>query len=208
MRESWINFVKRDSNKPGIILFDYLSGINVDIIGQKHPKKINRATSGAKLLSCNDKSEFTFRGRFAEQNDAIIVDYAQSQKMHQTLRWLIANYGYAVDSQVIVTWAVDNNTEVKARAQDNSYDLFGEMEEIKTNADVLAAAVNKHAERKGLEILSISVNVDEKARYRYEAIVLFKKPLVISIEQANELKAAFEPDLNDQGSKPTIIPGW
>ena len=50
--------------------------------------------------------------------------------------------------------------------------------------------------------------MDEKARYRYEAIVLFKKPLVISIEQANELKAAFEPDLNDQGSKPTIIPGW
>ena len=77
-----------------------------------------------------------------------------------------------------------------------------------SNADVLAAAVNKQAERKGLEILSISVNVDEKARYRYEAIVLFKKPLVISIEQANELKAAFEPDLNDQGSKPTIIPGW
>ena len=33
-----------------------------------------------------------------------------------------------------------------------------------SNADVLAAAVNKHAERKGLEILSISVNVDEKAR--------------------------------------------
>jgi len=138
LRESWINFVKRDSNKPGIILFDYLSGINVDIIGQKHPKKINRATSGAKLLSCNDKSEFTFRGRFAEQNDAIIVDYVQSQKMHQMLRWLIVNYGYPVDSQVIVTWAVDNNTEVKARAQDNSYDLFVEMEEIKTNADVLA----------------------------------------------------------------------
>ena len=138
LRESWINFIKKDSEKPEVKLFDYLSGINVDIIGQKHPKKINRATSGAKLLSCNDKSEFTFRGRFAEQNDAIIVDYAQSQKMHQTLRWLIANYGYAVDSQVIVTWAVDNNTEVKARAQDNSYDLFGEMEEIKTNADVLA----------------------------------------------------------------------
>lgn len=77
-----------------------------------------------------------------------------------------------------------------------------------STAAVLVDVVNKHAERKGLEILSISVNVDEKARYRYEAIVLFKKPLVISIEQANELKAAFEPDLNDQGSKPTIIPGW
>ncbi|BCT88159.1 hypothetical protein [Acinetobacter variabilis] len=49
-----------------------------------------------------------------------------------------------------------------------------------SNSDVLAASVNKHAERKGLEILSISVNVDEKARYRYEAIVLFEKPIEVS----------------------------
>lgn len=51
-----------------------------------------------------------------------------------------------------------------------------------SNADVLAASINKHAERKGLEILSISVNVDEKARYRYEAIVLFEKPIIGEIE--------------------------
>lgn len=48
-----------------------------------------------------------------------------------------------------------------------------------STADVLAGAVNKHAERKDLEILSISVNVDEKARYRYEAIVLFEKQITI-----------------------------
>ena len=68
-----------------------------------------------------------------------------------------------------------------------------------SNADVLAAAVNKHAERKGLEILSISVNVDEKARYRYEAIVLFEKPL--------DVEFSFEPDPNDKGSNPELMTG-
>ena len=137
LRNAWISYININSTSNAKI-FDYLSGGNVGKLATQHPKNINSFTGNAKLLSCNDTSNFTFRGRFAEQNDAIIVDYAQSQKMHQMLRWLIANYGYVVDSQVIVTWAVDSNTEVKARAQDNSYDLFGEMEKMETNADVLA----------------------------------------------------------------------
>ena len=68
-----------------------------------------------------------------------------------------------------------------------------------SNADVLAGSVNKHAERKGLEILSISINVDEKARYRYEAIVLFEKPLNVEF--------SFEPDPNDKGSNPELMTG-
>lgn len=68
-----------------------------------------------------------------------------------------------------------------------------------STASVLVDVVNKHAERKGLEILSISINVDEKARYRYEAIVLFKKPL--------DVEFSFEPDPNDKGSNPELITG-
>ena len=71
------------------------------------------------------------------QDDAVIVDYVQSQKMHQMLRWLIANYGYMVDSQVIVTWAVDSDTEVKEKAQDNTFSLFRNMKTIETDADAL-----------------------------------------------------------------------
>ena len=120
--------------------FDYLSGEVVSQIAAQHPKNINSYTGNAKLLSCNDTSGFTFRGRFASQDDAVIVDYVQSQKMHQMLRWLIANYGYAVDSQVIVVWAVDSDTEVRVNPQENSFELFPEMEETKTNADYLSAA--------------------------------------------------------------------
>ncbi|WP_164914420.1 type I-C CRISPR-associated protein Cas8c/Csd1 [Aminipila luticellarii] len=137
LRNAWIDNMSSNStfNEEA---FDYLSGEVVHQVAAQHPKNINSLTGNAKLLSCNDTSGFTFRGRFAKQNDAVIVDYIQSQKMHQMLRWLIANYGYAADSQVIVTWGVDRDTEVKAKVQDNSLDFFENMEEVKTKADILS----------------------------------------------------------------------
>ena len=139
LREEWIKHINNSAYDRSNI-FDYLSGEVVGNVAAQHPKNINSITGNAKLLSCNDASGFTFRGRFTEQNDAIIIDYAQSQKMHQILRWLIANYGYAVDSQVIITWAVHSDAKVQEKLQDNSFDLFGEMEEVKTEADILSEA--------------------------------------------------------------------
>jgi CRISPR-associated protein Csd1 len=143
LRQQWIMYIEQNTERSVKPHFDYISGYEIQSIGRKHPKKIIRKMPGAKLLSCNDTSEFTFRGRFEKQDDAVIIDYAQSQKMHQMLRWLIANYGYHVDSQVIITWAVDSDTEVKAKAQDNSFDLFGNMEEIKTDAAILSEVGGK-----------------------------------------------------------------
>lgn len=142
LREVWTNYIN-SSTAYESNTFDYLSGKAVSNVAVNHPKNINSTTGNAKLISCNDMSGFTFRGRFAEQNDAIIIDYEQSQKMHQMLRWLIANYGYSVGSQEIVTWAVNSNTEVKEKVQSSSFDLFGEMEEIKTEADILLEAGSK-----------------------------------------------------------------
>ncbi|MEA5059990.1 MAG: type I-C CRISPR-associated protein Cas8c/Csd1 [Candidatus Pelethousia sp.] len=139
LRNTWINHISSSATCDDNT-FDYLSGEIVGSVAAQHPKNINSYTGNAKLLSCNDASGFTFRGRFAKQDDAVIVDSIQSQKMHQMLRWLIANYGYAVDSQVIVTWAVDSDPEVKVKPQDNSLDVFGEMQAIKTDADILAEA--------------------------------------------------------------------
>ncbi|MGI6720357.1 MAG: type I-C CRISPR-associated protein Cas8c/Csd1 [Anaerovoracaceae bacterium] len=139
LRNEWINHLLEADNHSEE-LFDYLSGEPVSQIAAQHPKNINSYTGNAKLLSCNDTSGFTFRGRFAKKDDAVIVDYYQSQKMHQMLRWLIANYGYAIDSQVIVTWAVDSDTEVKVKVNENSFDVFLGLQEVQTDADVLAEA--------------------------------------------------------------------
>jgi CRISPR-associated protein Csd1 len=137
LRDSWKEYVL-GSKSFTKSLFDYISGLDVGKIATQHPKNINSTTGNAKLLSCNDKTEFTFRGRFAKQDDAIIIDYENSQKVHQMLRWLISNYGYNVDSQVIVAWAVDDNKEVKEKLYDNSYILFEDTQaDIQTEGERL-----------------------------------------------------------------------
>lgn len=137
LREAWIHHISGNvmENQD---LFDYMSGAKVTKIATQHPKNINSMTGNAKLFSCNDSDGCTFRGRFRKQDDAVIVDSIQSQKMHQMLRWLIANYGYTVDSQVIVTWAIDNNTAVEVKAHGNTFNIFESMSKHKTNADIIS----------------------------------------------------------------------
>jgi len=57
----------------------------------KHPAKIRNSGDKAKLISANDTTNFTFRGRFAAKEEAVCVSYDYSQKMHNALKWLIEN---------------------------------------------------------------------------------------------------------------------
>ena len=107
--------------------FDYLSGNDLKIPARMHPKKINLQAPNAKLISCNDESGFTYRGRFTKQEEAMAIDAVTSQKTHQTLSWLISNIGQKIDTQVTVIWAVDEPLEKTVSPHKNSIDLFGEM---------------------------------------------------------------------------------
>lgn len=73
-----------------------------------HPAKLRHAGDKGKLISSNDSSGFTFRGRFTdpEARQACSVGYEVSQKAHSALRQLIARQGYHNGSQVFVSWAV------------------------------------------------------------------------------------------------------
>lgn len=70
----------------------------------KHPSKIRNAGDKAKLISSNDESGFTYRGRFANKEQALSVSYEFSQKAHNALKWLIARQGIAIDSLTLVVW--------------------------------------------------------------------------------------------------------
>ncbi len=59
----------------------------------KHPSKIRNAGDKAKLISSNDESGFTYRGRFEEKEQALSVSYDFSQRFHNALKWLIQNQG-------------------------------------------------------------------------------------------------------------------
>lgn len=64
-----------------------------DVPAAQHPKGIIPIMANAKLISANDSSGFTFRGRFTEDTQAATVSYVASQKAHNALRWLASEQG-------------------------------------------------------------------------------------------------------------------
>lgn len=63
------------------------------IPAKQHAKGIIPMNGNAKLISANDSSNFTYRGRFTEESQAATVGYEASQKAHNALRWLAAEQG-------------------------------------------------------------------------------------------------------------------
>jgi len=106
--ESWAKFDKINNPKNGVCM----------VLGEEarlcnnHPKFLRNAGDGAKLISANDSSGFTFRGRFTDNTgqQACGVSYEVTQKAHNALRWLIQRqghrYGDPKQPQVVVSWAV------------------------------------------------------------------------------------------------------
>lgn len=71
----------------------------------KHPSKIRNAGDKGKLISANDESGFSYRGRFKNKEEAISVSYDFSQKMHNALKWLIARQGVNIEnSLMLIVW--------------------------------------------------------------------------------------------------------
>ncbi len=98
----------------------------------KHPSKIRNTGDKAKLISSNDESGFTYRGRFADKTEAISVSYDFSQKMHNALRWLIQRQGIQFDTLTLVVWtsALGEAPDLLGAGCDPDDDeYFGEAEE-------------------------------------------------------------------------------
>jgi CRISPR-associated protein Csd1 len=74
---------------------------------QKHPKRIRYSADNSKLLSSNDKDGYTFLGRFTDAGQAVTVGYTESQKAHNTLRWLIQRQGTRIGKDwILLAWSV------------------------------------------------------------------------------------------------------
>lgn len=69
-----------------------------------HPKGIVAAQYGAKLISANDSSGFTYRGRFTDDRQAATISYEASQKAHSALQWVAANQGRIQGNRTFVCW--------------------------------------------------------------------------------------------------------
>lgn len=68
------------------------------------PGKIRNAGDKAKLISSNDSSGFTYRGRFTDARQAASISFEATQKAHNALKWLIDRQGWRNGDQVILCW--------------------------------------------------------------------------------------------------------
>jgi CRISPR-associated protein Csd1 len=70
----------------------------------QHPAKLRHGGDKAKLISANDSSGYTYRGRFTNDDEALGVGFVATQKAHNALRWVIERQGYRNGDQVFVAW--------------------------------------------------------------------------------------------------------
>lgn len=73
-------------------------------VTDKHGRGIRHQGDTAKLISSNDEDGFTFRGRFEKAEECISLGYETSQKVLNTLGWLIREQGYSVGSRAFLAW--------------------------------------------------------------------------------------------------------
>lgn len=116
---SWIRYYS--STKQGKA-FCYVTGDELPAADQ-HPAKLRHDGDKAKIISSNDTSGFTFRGRFITADQACGVGFTVTQKAHNALRWLIGKQGYRKGGQAIVAWATTGE-EVPAPLED-TFSMLG-----------------------------------------------------------------------------------
>ncbi|MBQ6211814.1 MAG: type I-C CRISPR-associated protein Cas8c/Csd1 [Ruminococcus sp.] len=101
LQDSFISF---NSSLMGEKQLCYASGEYVSPT-YKHPSKIRNSGDKAKIISTNDESGFTYRGRFADKEQAVSIGYDYSQKIHKALQWLREKQGKNIDSLTVIVWA-------------------------------------------------------------------------------------------------------
>ena len=134
--DSWIKYCEKQETIKDIC---FITGKETSI-AINHPKRIRNSGDSAKLISSNDKEEFTFLGRFKLNiinneklsNQAAVVSVEVSQKAHSALRWLIDRQGFKNGDQVIVAWAPSGQKIPDIFA--DSFSLFEESDEEKVKA--------------------------------------------------------------------------
>lgn len=100
--KSWADYYASRESTKGLC---YVTGEEA-VLAKQHPKRIRNAGDGAKLISSNDTTGFTFLGRFTTAEQACGVGFETTQKAHSALRWLIRRQGWRDGGLAIVAWAV------------------------------------------------------------------------------------------------------
>lgn len=122
---------------------DYITGAQNVILTNKHPKGILEGKDAkAKLISANDSTNFTFKGRFLTADEAATIGYEASQKAHAAMKWLLTKQGFTIGNRYYLAWKVngEDTTDLSIVNQNPLFALaqkqFAEKSEINTNENI------------------------------------------------------------------------
>ncbi|MCQ3939026.1 MAG: type I-C CRISPR-associated protein Cas8c/Csd1 [Chloroflexi bacterium] len=116
--QSWIDYYSATKQSKSLC---YVTG-RESFTADQHPAKIRNDGDKAKLISSNDQSNFTYRGRFINPYECVTVGFDTTQKAHSALRWLMNRQGYVKGDLGVVAWAV-SGAKVPQPTQD-TYEAF------------------------------------------------------------------------------------
>lgn len=114
LQESWVRFDGAEGGTDGLC---FVTG-REQALATNHPAKLRHTGDKAKLISSNDMSGFTFRGRFTDSkksienkgNQSAGVSFEVTQKAHNALRWLLEKQSFRNGEQVYVAWAISGES--------------------------------------------------------------------------------------------------
>ncbi len=102
----------------------------------RHPNKLRNSGDKAKLISANDSTGFTYRGRFKDSFEAANISYDVSQKAHNALKWLIERQGKQVDGRIFLVWG-SKNPDIPDVSNDLSNDVFRGLNALLEQRDTM-----------------------------------------------------------------------
>ena len=123
-RSVWQSYIDYQNSLPAETDFCYVTGRDIPV-STLSPKYIRRPGDGAKLISANDKSGFTYRGRFETPGQAFCIGRETTEKAHNALKWLISRQAYRNGDQVILAWRTDGGKTLELC--ENSLDVLFDL---------------------------------------------------------------------------------
>lgn len=152
--QSWIDYYTSTKENNRLC---YVTG--TEILGaDQHPAKLRNDGDKAKLISSNDTSGFTFRGRFLTAEQACDVGYEVTQKAHNALRWLIGKQSYRRDSQAILAWSTIGQDIPDPLA--DPLTLLG-FDEMKSDSEPFVSTAQELALKLKKKIAGYSADLDD-----------------------------------------------
>ncbi len=137
LQKKYINYYMSTIENKGLC---YVTG-EIKNLSVNHPSKIRNSGDKAKLISSNDLSGFTYRGRFKNDTEAVQISYEVSQKAHNALKFLISNQGQVIGDKVFLLWGTKNEDLPKLNS--DSYDFCNDNEDLSEYADIKSELAKK-----------------------------------------------------------------